>query len=434
MVYLLHAQMAGALSDNVVVKKLNASPNTPVKLLQSERDVISKNGLPTGSSRFDTIKISSKSSSSGSIDKLTTTMSPTLIAHRNHAASGLAASPGFNTNDSSKLNLRMDGLSLNGSKMRSFPDISLYAKHIVAVPQVILKNKKTLEEESKVLSLDWCRSGKYLVISLQNGYLCVWDIVGKERVLGIQTACSWVFTVAFSPSTSFIAAGGLDSKCILYRLPRDKNNTVENRHVAQHQSYVLACSFTTSDHQILTASSDRTSALWDVESAHLIKDFKGHLSDVTCLDFQKLSDHSFVTGSDDQTVKVWDIRLGKCTQTFQTHTGEVNQVRFFPSGDAVASVSDDMTARLYDLRMGTEIAVYKRKSIYFPACSLDFSLNGRLLFAGYGDHSFHVWDTLKTSHCGSVYSHENKVNALKLSPDGSCLATGSWDQTVKLWS
>ena len=146
MVYLLHAQMAGALSDNVVVKKLNASPNTPVKLLQSERDVISKNGLPTGSSRFDTIKISSKSSSSGSIDKLTTTMSPTLIAHRNHAAAGLAASPGFNTNDSSKLNLRMDGLSLNGSKMRSFPDISLYAKHIVAVPQVILKNKKTLEE------------------------------------------------------------------------------------------------------------------------------------------------------------------------------------------------------------------------------------------------------------------------------------------------
>lgn len=390
-----------------------------------------ENGLHNNS--FHTIKINSKSNSSGSIDSFTNAPRAKDVQHQPLLTSQ-TTSP-YHTSDVSKINLKVGALSLNGSKgNQMIPDISVYTKHIVAVPQVILKNKKTIEEEAKVLSIDWCRSGKYLVISLQNGSLCVWDTQGKERVLGIPTPCTWVFTVAFSPSTSLIAAGGLDSKCNIYKLPREKSNAVEHQHVAQHQSYVLACSFTTSDYQILTASSDCTSALWDVETAHLIKDFKGHSSDVTCLDFQKSSGHCFATGSDDHRLKIWDIRQGKCTQTFNSHTAEVNQVRFFPNGDAVASVSDDMTARLYDLRMEAEIAVYKRKTILFPACSLDFSLNGRLLFAGYGDHSFHVWDTLKTSHCGSVYSHENKVNALKLSPDGCCLATGSWDQTVKLWS
>jgi len=334
-----------------------------------------------------------------------------------------------------KVSKSIEGLSIHPKTKSDFlVDISYLTKDIVAVPQVILKNKKTLEEESKVLSIDWCSSGKYVVTSLQSGYVCVWDTQTKERMIGIQTPCTWVFCAAFSPTITLIAAGGLDSKCNIYKLPREKGKPVENQHCAQHQSYVLSCCFTTSDFQILTSSSDTTAALWDVESAHLIKDFKGHSSDVTSIDFQKTSGHCFASGSADKCVALWDMRSAKCVQSFKTHTAEVNQVKFFPNGDAIASVSDDMTTRLYDLRMESEIAVYKRKSILFPACSLDFSLNGRLLFVGYGDHSFHVWDTLKTSHCGSVYSHENKVNALRLSPDGSCLATGSWDQTVKLWS
>ena len=311
-------------------------------------------------------------------------------------------------------------------------DLVNLTEHVGQIPKTLLKNRKTLEEESKVLSLDWCNDSRYLVTSLQSGYLCIWDTFTKERINMIETPCTWVFTAAYSPSSNFIAAGGLDSKCDVYKLPR-MNQTVEAQHVAQHQSYVLSCSFTTSDHQILTASSDSTCGLWDVESSHLIKEFKGHTSDVTSLDFKTFTGNSFITGSADRQVGLWDMRNGSCVQSFNTHTDEVNQVRFFPSGDAIASVSDDMTCRFFDLRMDAQLAVFKRNGVLFPACSLDFSLNGRLLFVGYGDHSFHVWDTLRISHCGSMYSHENKVNVLRLSPDGCCVVTGSWDQTVKLW-
>lgn len=45
----------------------------------------------------------------------------------------------------------------------------------------------------------------------------------------------------------------------------------------------------------------------------------------------------------DKTLMVWDIRTGQCVQEFEGHESDINSVRFYPSGDAVASGSDDAT-------------------------------------------------------------------------------------------
>ena len=39
--------------------------------------------------------------------------------------------------------------------------------------------------------------------------------------------------------------------------------------------------------------------------------------------------------------------------------------------------------------------VYKKPHILFGCTSIDFSLSGRLLFAGYNDYTVNAWDTLK---------------------------------------
>ncbi len=40
---------------------------------------------------------------------------------------------------------------------------------------------------------------------------------------------------------------------------------------------------------------------------------------------------------------VWDMRTGDYVQTFEGHDSDINSVRFYPSGDAVATGSDDAT-------------------------------------------------------------------------------------------
>ena len=57
---------------------------------------------------------------------------------------------------------------------------------------------------------------------------------------------------------------------------------------------------------------------------------------------------------------------------------------------------------------------------------------GRLLFGGYNDHTVNVWDVLKGNRVYILYAHENRVSCLGVSPDGTALCTGSWDNTLKV--
>lgn len=58
--------------------------------------------------------------------------------------------------------------------------------------------------------------------------------------------------------------------------------------------------------------------------------------------------------------------------------------------------------------------------------------SGRILFAGYNNYTINVWDTLKCFRLCVLYGHENRVSCLKVSPDGTCLATGSWDYSLRV--
>ena len=59
---------------------------------------------------------------------------------------------------------------------------------------------------------------------------------------------------------------------------------------------------------------------------------------------------------------------------------------------------------------------------------------GRILFAGYNNYTVNVWDTLKCDRLSVLYGHENRVSCLKVSPDGTSLATGSWDFNLRVSS
>ena len=53
---------------------------------------------------------------------------------------------------------------------------------------------------------------------------------------------------------------------------------------------------------------------------------------------------------------------------------DVNDVRWSPAGDAVASASDDSTIRIFDLRADAELGCYQRDAVLFACESLDFSV------------------------------------------------------------
>jgi WD40 repeat protein len=65
--------------------------------------------------------------------------------------------------------------------------------------------------------------------------------------------------------------------------------------------------------------------------------------------------------------------------------------------------------------------------------SVAFSPDGRLLASGSWDDTIKLWDVATGSLVRSLSGHTDWVMSVAFSPDGRLLASGSWDDTIKLW-
>lgn len=321
---------------------------------------------------------------------------------------------------------------------------SSVASKLDPITNIAIKSRRLLKgHNGKVLCLDWAQDKRRLVSSSQDGKLIVWDAFPsnskQEHVVTLPT--TWVMACSFAPSGNFIAGGGLDNKITAYPLYAEEDSTLKKRPIGTHTSYTSCSQFLANDQQILTGSGDSTCALWNVECGTLIQSFHGHQADVLSLDVSpsETGGNTFVSVGCDKRALIWDTRVGHCgqnqyIQSFKAHIADINTVKFYPSGDSIVTGSDDTTCRLYDLRADREVAVYQKDSILFGINSVDLSISGRILFAGGNDYTIHVWDTLKCARICILYGHENRVSCVRVSADGTALASSSWDHTIRVWA
>uniref|UniRef100_A0A1E1X289 Putative vesicle coat complex copi beta' subunit n=1 Tax=Amblyomma aureolatum TaxID=187763 RepID=A0A1E1X289_9ACAR len=314
--------------------------------------------------------------------------------------------------------------------------VTCLAGKVEPIKDLNIKLRRVLKgHQGKVLCSDWSQDKRHIVSSSQDGKMIIWDAFTTNKEHAVTMPTTWVMACAYAPSGNMVACGGLDNKVTVYPLSFEEEVSAKKKAVGTHTSYMSCCLFPNSDQQILTGSGDSTCALWDVECSRLLQSFHGHSADVMALDLSPAEmGNTFVSAGCDRQALVWDMRSGQCVQSFQGHESDINTVKFYPSGDAIATGSDDATCRLYDLRADREVAVYSKQSIIFGVNSVDFSVSGRLLFGGYNDYTVNVWDTLKCVRLSILCGHENRVTCLRVSPDGTALSTGSWDFTLRVWA
>ena len=66
-----------------------------------------------------------------------------------------------------------------------------------------------------------------------------------------------------------------------------------------------------------------------------------------------------------------------------------------------------------------------------------FSPDGTRLVSvgGEGDATIRLWDAATGEPVGQpMTGHANEVSSLAFSPDGNRIVSGSWDETIRLWS
>ena len=66
--------------------------------------------------------------------------------------------------------------------------------------------------------------------------------------------------------------------------------------------------------------------------------------------------------------------------------------------------------------------------------SVAFSPDGTLLASGSYDDTIKLWSIPGGELLKTLKGHEVRVLSVAFSPDGTLLASGSWNETIKLWS
>jgi len=244
---------------------------------------------------------------------------------------------------------------------------------------------------------------------------------------------SWVMSCAYSASNNFVASGGLDNICSVFKLgPKDEDVKIF-RELSGHTGYLSCCRFI-EDKQMVTGSTDTTCILWDIENAVKDVTFEEHVGEVMSLSYLPGS-NVFISGACDGMAKLWDKNSGKCVQSFMSHESpaEINAIQFVPNGHSFVIGSDDGTCRLFDIRSDSELMVYAEEKNQISISSVAFSRSARYLFAGCGNNCL-VFDTLSGDSLWKFEGHTDRVSCIGVNFDGTALCTGSWDNSLRIWA
>ncbi len=241
-----------------------------------------------------------------------------------------------------------------------------------------------------------------------------------------------------------ILASGHDDKTI--RL-WDLNTKKLLRSLTGHSQAVRAIAYSPNEEILATASDDKTIKLWNVNTFQEICTLFGHSHAVKSVAFS--SDGKLLaSGSWDKTVKLWDVKTSQEICTLSGHQLQVSAVAFSPippDGSILASASFDRTIRLWEVDQAFEcvgelknLRNYNFSSILsghiWAVLTVAFSPDGKILASGSDDNTIKLWEVNTGQLICTLVGHSWSVVAVTFSTDGEILISGSRDKTVKLWS
>ena len=316
------------------------------------------------------------------------------------------------------------------------------------------------EHQHWVWSIAFSPDGQTLISGSEDQTIKLWDVNTGHCFQEFQGHSHWVWSVAASPKLQDAIAQHVSSEYLIASGSEDHTIKCWNPITGEclqtlegHTAGVCCTAFSPNGTILASGSADHTVRLWDSVTGQCLRILTGHTQRIRSIAFSPNGHHLATTG-DDQTIRLWDVNTGNLLDRV-SHSSRIWSIGFSPNGRSLATGNDDQTIRFWDIKSDTAHVTnhgiksdlnsehnhidngisHNENYTISRDTHLDTNSNRENdISRDTTDEANSDINTPIFGKCNKVFSgHTSRVWSVAFSPDGSIVASGSDDQTVRLW-
>jgi WD40 repeat protein len=256
---------------------------------------------------------------------------------------------------------------------------------------------------------------------------------------GLESVALWtgppvrISALAFSPDAARLAVAGWDATVTVHEVATQRLF----KRFDGHTALVRALAFSPDGRLLASSGDDRTIRIWRVEEGTPLHTLTGHAGEVIALAFDA-EGKWLVSGATDGVIRIWSVASGACEAVHLGHEGGGSLALSVPAGSAGLRSGDGRGLRTWPAPGGRDPDVLRFHSAsdagnpYPYVYVVTFSQDGALLASGGWDNTVRIVEMDTGDLTATLDAGRSHIRDLAFSPDGKRIAGGQlrflvWD-------
>jgi WD40 repeat protein len=281
------------------------------------------------------------------------------------------------------------------------------------------------------------RDSHYIVSGSSDKTMRIWNPMTGQELLMQKAHRGGVFSLDLSHAGNLLVTGGEEGTTKVWNV--SVQEVTMTRAIKGHTKPVNAAKIAPDGLKIATGSSDGKVSIWNVQTGKRVQEFTCLGNNIYSVAWSSDSKY-LAAGGKNATVLAWDATTGKRIMKHWRWDGEtVRCVVFISQSHRLASAGEDCIITIWGTRQDIPVlaggAVMHRMAGHTATVmSLAVSPDSTCIVSGSCDSSVRIWDTLTGTQMRKFDGHSAAVYSVSWSPDGIFVVSGGADKAMRVWS